>query len=67
MQQDDMYGPERKGSSARGLRQAGFSYLGMGAAFLAIAVFAGQDAFTGVGFAFLGLGTVFLANARRRR
>lgn len=48
------------------LRAAGFGYLSTGAAFLGIAILAGQDAFTGGGFAFVGLGIAFLAQAPRR-
>jgi hypothetical protein len=48
----------------KNLRAAGFSYLGAGAAFLAVAA-AGQPSFTGVGCAFIGLGVAFLARARK--
>jgi hypothetical protein len=41
-------------------------YLGVGAAFLAIAA-SGQPAFAGVGFAFLGLAVAFLLKARGSR
>lgn len=46
------------------LKGAGISYLGIGAAFLAIAA-SGQSAFLGVGLALIGLGIVFLARSRR--
>ena len=45
------------------LKGAGLSYLGCGAAFLAVAA-SGQAAFLGVGLALVGLGIVFLARAR---
>lgn len=45
------------------IKGAGISYLGIGAAFLAIAA-SGQSAFLGVGLAMIGLGVVFLARSR---
>ena len=45
------------------LKGAGISYLGIGAAFLAIAA-SGQSAVLGVGLAMIGLGVVFLARSR---
>ena len=45
------------------LKGAGISYLGIGAAFLAIAA-SGQSAFLGVGLAMIGLCVVFLARSR---
>ena len=43
---------------------AGASFIGVGVAFLAIAI-NGQTAFIGVGMAFIALGIVFLAKSRR--
>ena len=43
---------------------AGAVWLAAGIAFLGVAFFAGQEAFTGVGFAFIGLG---LASTMRGR
>ena len=53
--------------SDRNLRGAGIAYLCTAVAFLGVAFFAGQTAFTGVGFAFLGLGVAFIARGRRER
>lgn len=50
-------------ATPRDLRGAGMGYLGVGAAFLAIAA-SGQPSFVGVGFAFLGLALAFLLKAR---
>lgn len=47
------------------LKGAAISYLGVGAAFLAIAA-SGQLAFLGVGLALIGLGIVFLARSHGR-
>ena len=49
---------------ARNLRAAGISYLGSGAAFLAVAA-SGQPAFLGVGCAFIGLGIAFIVRGRK--
>lgn len=51
----------------RDLRGAGISYLGAGIAFLAVAWFGHQPAFTGVGFAFIGLGLAWLIRGRGDR
>ena len=48
----------------KNLKGAGAGFLGVGVAFLAIAV-TGQSAFLGVGMAFLALGIVFLAKSRQ--
>jgi hypothetical protein len=47
----------------KNLRAAGFSYLGSGTAFLAVAA-SGQPAFLGVGCAFIGIGIAFIARGR---
>lgn len=50
----------------KNLKGAGAGFIGVGVAFLVIAV-TGQMAFMGVGTAFLALGVVFLAKARQDR
>lgn len=50
--------------SPKNLKGAGAGFLGVGVAFLAIAM-TGQIAFIGVGMAFLALGIVFLAKSRK--
>ena len=50
-------------ATPRDLRGPGMGYLGVGAAFIAIAA-SGQPAFTGVGFAFLGLALASWSKAR---
>ena len=59
--------PDRRDVTPRHLRAGGYSYLGIGVAFLGVATLGHQPAFVGVGSAFLGLGIAFLANAWRRR
>lgn len=48
----------------KNLKGAGAAFLGVGVAFLVIAM-TGQVAFIGVGMAFLTLGIVFLAKSRK--
>jgi hypothetical protein len=50
--------------SPKNLKGAGAGFLGVGIAFLVIAM-TGQSAFIGVGMAFLSLGVVFLARSRQ--
>ena len=50
--------------SPKNLKGAGASFLGVGVAFLVIAL-TGQMAFMGVGAAFLALGIAFLAKSRK--
>lgn len=49
------------------LRAAGVGYLASAIAFLCVAWFGDQPAFTGVGLSFLGLGIAFIARGRRDR
>ncbi len=48
----------------KNLKGAGAGFIGVGVAFLAIAI-SGQMAFMGVGTAFIALGIVFLAKSRQ--
>ena len=50
--------------SPKNLKGAGAAFLGVGVAFMAIAM-TGQITFIGVGTAFLALGIVFLAKSRK--
>ena len=51
-------------ASPKNQKGAGAGFIGVGVAFLAIAI-NGQTAFIGVGMAFIALGIVFLAKSRQ--